>query len=75
MTAWAIVTSPVWVPLVVMIVGGTVKLIKGNEWGGCDMTCPKNGPMTGLLWALPLSIALWSLIIWVIYHVIAEGLK
>jgi hypothetical protein len=39
------------------------------------MTCPKNGPMTGLLWALPLSIALWSLIIWVIYHVIAEGLK
>jgi hypothetical protein len=39
------------------------------------MTCPKNGPMTGLLRALPLSIALWSLIIWVIYHVIAEGLK
>ena len=33
MTAWAIITSPVWVPLVVMLVGGTVKLIKGNDWG------------------------------------------
>ena len=31
MTAWAIVTSPAWLPLVVIMVGGTVKIYRGTE--------------------------------------------
>ena len=41
------------------------------------MTCPNNGrgPITGLLWVLPISIAVWAAVIWAIYHAIEEGLK
>ena len=32
MIAWAIVTAPVWVPLAVIIIGGSVKLYRGKDW-------------------------------------------
>jgi hypothetical protein len=33
MTAWALITSPAWVPLLLIIVAGTVKLWRGKDWG------------------------------------------